>query len=514
MRGRRLLLATAATLASAALAAPAADATFHLIVVREVYPGSAAGPDSAYAELQMYSGGQQFVGGHTLTVYGAGGTATGNFTFPSNLPNGASQQTILIGDSGVAGAFGVTPDLTDAGFAVAAAGGAACWEGTLDCVSWGSFSGATPGASGSPVDPSGVPDGMALRRSIAPGCPTLLEGSDDSNDSAADFSDATPQPRNNASAIVETSCVPPDTTPPVVTIDNHPVNSSPGATASFTYHANEIGTRFECSLAAAAGADSFSACPSSGRTYTGLADGAYRFKVRGEDAAGNLGTAAVFEWTVDNSLADTTPPDTFIDSAPPDPSASAAASFTYHSTEPGSRFECRLGGAPFAACPQTGTTYTGLAGGPHAFAVRAIDPAGNVDPSPAGYSFDLVLAAPPPSPPPLPSPTVAPAVLPAPAAQAAVRPPNTKLVGKRRRRTSDRTPTLRFRASVRRASFQCSLDRAPFRRCRSPYTTRRLRPGRHRFRVRAIAAGAVDSTPARIAFRVLARPHRRTVRRR
>jgi hypothetical protein len=57
--------------------------------------------------------------------------------------------------------------------------------------SWGGFAGSMPSASGSPADPSGIPDGVAPRRAIEPSCPTLMEAADDANDSRpADLSRA------------------------------------------------------------------------------------------------------------------------------------------------------------------------------------------------------------------------------------------------------------------------------------------------------------------------------------
>ena len=50
--------------------------------------------------------------------------------------------------------------------------------------------------------------GMALRRSIVAGCPTMLEPSDDTDNSATDFSAATPNPRSNAVTPTETPCAP------------------------------------------------------------------------------------------------------------------------------------------------------------------------------------------------------------------------------------------------------------------------------------------------------------------
>jgi uncharacterized delta-60 repeat protein len=62
-----------------------------------------------------------------------------------------------------------------------------------------------------------------------------------------------------------------------------------------------------------------------------------------------------------------------------------------------------------------------------------------------------------------------------------------------------------FRFSAQGAtSFQCKLDRGPFRRCRSPKTYRGLKPGAHVFRTRAVDAfGQTDSTPAVKRFRIL-----------
>ena len=60
--------------------------------------------------------------------------------------------------------------------------------------------------------------------------------------------------------------------------------------------------------------------------------------------------------------------------------------------------------------------------------------------------------------------------------------------------------TLRFRSSEKPAKFQCSRQRAPFRRCRSPKSFRRLPDGEcHRIRVRAVdKAGNRDRTPAKV----------------
>lgn len=202
----RLRAAAAATvcLLSGVLAAPA-SATFHLMSIREIYPGSAAAPDAEYVELQMYAPGQHLVQGHQVRAFDANGVVIRTTTFPTNAANGENQRTILLATPSAEAAFGVAADATMSPDQLEPGGGAICWE-ALDCVSWGSFSGSLPTPAGSPATPSGIPDGMALRRTIAPGCPTALEPGDDHDDGAADFSAVFPAPRPNSVAPGERLC--------------------------------------------------------------------------------------------------------------------------------------------------------------------------------------------------------------------------------------------------------------------------------------------------------------------
>jgi hypothetical protein len=205
---RALLALATASVALAAGAAPA-SATFHLVSIREVYPGSSAVPDAEYVELQAYAEGQNRVGGHTLALFAANGAPSGSAVFGADAASSASQATFLVATPAAEARFGVAADTGMPPGSLDPAGGAVCWE-ALDCVSWGSFSGSTPSPAGAPADPLGIADGMALRRTIAPGCPTLLEPGDDSNSSAADFSDAFPAPRPNSVPPPEHACAPQD----------------------------------------------------------------------------------------------------------------------------------------------------------------------------------------------------------------------------------------------------------------------------------------------------------------
>ena len=86
--------------------------------------------------------------------------------------------------------------------------------------------------------------------------------------------------------------------------------------------------------------------------------------------------------------ADTTPPDTVIDSGPSGTVKTRDASFRFSSTEPSSTFECSLDGAAFSGCSSP-NKYTELANGSHTFKVRATDAAGNTDQSPASRTWKV-----------------------------------------------------------------------------------------------------------------------------
>ncbi|HVD87243.1 MAG TPA: hypothetical protein VNB59_07520, partial [Solirubrobacterales bacterium] len=98
------------TAACLLLVAPCALATFHLIKVREVYPGSALNPEAEYVELQMYASGQNHVKDHALRVYDSTGAVVGTTTFGADVPSGANQSTILLATPQAAAQFAVTAD--------------------------------------------------------------------------------------------------------------------------------------------------------------------------------------------------------------------------------------------------------------------------------------------------------------------------------------------------------------------------------------------------------------------
>jgi len=86
-------------------------------------------------------------------------------------------------------------------------------------------------------------------------------------------------------------------------------------------------------------------------------------------------------------------PETQIQAAPSSLAGSRSASFQFGSPRPNAQFQCRLDGGDFTACasPQQ---FGNLPEGSHTFEVRAFDQWGNVDGSPAIYSWTVDVTAP------------------------------------------------------------------------------------------------------------------------
>jgi hypothetical protein len=236
-----------------------------------------------------------------------------------------------------------------------------------------------------------------------------------------------------------------DTGAPNTTITSSPGNPSPSTSASFSFVSTEPGSTFQCQLDGAG----FSPC-SSPQAYSGLADGSHTFQVLATDAAGNTDASpASFTWTVDTAA-----PNTTITANPPALTNSASASFSFTSTEAGT-FECRLDAGAFAACTSP-RSYTALADGSHTFSVRAVDTAGNVDATPATYTWTVDSGA-----------------------------PNTTITGAPADPSNDASPTITFSASEPGSSFECQLDGGSFSPCTSPHDLSGLADGSHTFAVRA-----------------------------
>ena len=83
------------------------------------------------------------------------------------------------------------------------------------------------------------------------------------------------------------------------------------------------------------------------------------------------------------------PPDTRLAKGARAKTMRSRVTFKFSATEPGSRFECKLDKQEWKACASP-RTVKNLDEGKHRLRVRAIDPAGNVDPTPAQDKFRVV----------------------------------------------------------------------------------------------------------------------------
>jgi hypothetical protein len=83
-----------------------------------------------------------------------------------------------------------------------------------------------------------------------------------------------------------------------------------------------------------------------------------------------------------------TAPATQLKKHPPKRTTKRQAKFTFSSNEAGSRFECKLDKGPFRACSSPYRKKVGL--GSHEFQVRAVDPQGGVDQTPAAFRWRVV----------------------------------------------------------------------------------------------------------------------------
>ncbi len=88
----------------------------------------------------------------------------------------------------------------------------------------------------------------------------------------------------------------------------------------------------------------------------------------------------------------------------------------------------------------------------------------------------------------------------------APRRPQTHIVKRPKKRAHGARARFAFTSDLPDSSFECRLDRGSFKPCHSPRVYRRLRRGKHVFRVRAInEEGRADRSAARFAWRILAK---------
>ncbi|MCY1001153.1 DUF4215 domain-containing protein [Myxococcus sp. MISCRS1] len=148
--------------------------------------------------------------------------------------------------------------------------------------------------------------------------------------------------------------------------------ATPGATVTV-----REGTTVVCTATADASGN-WSCTPT-----TPLADGSHAVTATATDpTSGNESGPS----NVDTFRIDTQAPDTSFSRTPGASSGNTESPFAYASNEEGVTFECSLDNGPYVACQDTYDVREGE----HVLRVRAIDSAGNVDPTPAEHRWTVL----------------------------------------------------------------------------------------------------------------------------
>lgn len=179
--------------------------------------------------------------------------------------------------------------------------------------------------------------------------------------------------------------------PPSLTIDSGPSGPTNSVSPTFGFTA-QGGSTVTCSIDT--GTPDFGPCSSSGthQPASSLADGSYTFRVRAVLGAETNEKSRSF-------TVDTVAPDTEIDAGPPEQTDSPNVTIFFSSPDGATGFQCRLNDADWSECTEADyADYNGLPDGAYTFRVRALDAAGNADPTPAETSFTIDTSPEPPPP--------------------------------------------------------------------------------------------------------------------
>ncbi len=407
--------------------------------------GPCSGPDSHTTE-ELTEGSHTFAVRAVLLLIPDDTPATSTFTVDITAP----ETTINSGPSGLTAnndpSFGFSSDEAGSSFECRLDGPGSATEAFASCTSPRSFT------------------------NLADGDYTLRVRATD------EVSNTDPTPATRSFTV--------DTTAPQTTINSGPSGLTADNDPTFAF-SSEAGASFECRLDGPGPATgTFDPCTSS-RSYTNLADGNYTFRVRASDEVSNTDpNPATRSFTVD-----ATPPKTTIDTGPTGTTADTTPTFTFSSDEPGSTFQCRIDSGPFGACSGPGASHTtpALADGFHTFAVRAIDPASNVEDSAASQAFEVDSSLPP-----------------------DITPPDLKITKRPKGKIKTKKKAAKVAVSFSSepgATFRCKLDRGEYKPCTSPYRVK-ARAGagkgkKHKISVRAADEAGNIGKPAVIGFKVL-----------
>jgi hypothetical protein len=183
-----------------------------------------------------------------------------------------------------------------------------------------------------------------------------------------------------------------DETPPDATIDSGPSgpigHNSPSWTFSSPDHDPANPVTFVCRWQDQVRAVTYNyACNDGSFNPSGFWDGGYVLTVIARDGSGNQDPSPPSR----SITIDTTPPDTSFVAGPPAGTVThVGGHFYYASTEAGSTFQYRRDGGAWQPSGFNNIAHV-YCTGRHTFEVRAVDAAGNVDPTPASRTWTVFL---------------------------------------------------------------------------------------------------------------------------
>ena len=287
-----------------------------------------------------------------------------------------------------------------------------------------------------------------------------------------------------------------DSSAPAASIVSGPLDDAYVVDSSVTFGFEALGADLtECSFDEGA----FAPCTSP-VTMSGLADGLHSFQVRASDLAGHVEAMPerrdfiVDTESPETSIDDIRSPDqSFFTVIPSIPINSEMVDVFASSPSPNVAFECRFDAEAFKPCsdyladlgnPEYGTSVSRmtLSDGPHSAEVRAVDAAGNSDPTPATLSFSVQSSIP------------------------NGFEPDTALYPasfyfEDGDTVEQSSISFWIDAQTFPVSFECSVDSASWEPCSSSFTPPQFANGPHSVSVRAIDRfGVADSSPASMSF--------------
>ncbi|MDP2930237.1 MAG: lamin tail domain-containing protein, partial [bacterium] len=173
------------------------------------------------------------------------------------------------------------------------------------------------------------------------------------------------------------------------------------------------------------------------------------------------------------TFSDIIPPETAIDSKPPNLINQTQAVFTFSSSEGNSTFECKIDEENWQAClsPQQ---YSSLSDGLHTFQVRAKDISQNTDSTPAQYQWQIDTIS-----------------------------PQTEILTHPPFLTNQNQANFIFSSNEGNSTFECDINGSEWENCQSPKTFTDLPDGQYNFSVRAKdPASNIDSSPAQYTWTI------------